>query len=84
MQEIIHVSEDAKYNSAFLFGFLHRISGGHMRELLAPVDEIQEELNKTTKLNQCSHCQESPNEDVHPMEEVSAVQPAYGLTGKQE
>ena len=55
-----------------------------LRELMGTIDFIKEEVQKMVNMNQCIHCQETPEHDNHPMEETSVVQPIHGIEGKKK
>lgn len=55
-----------------------------MHELMGTADIIKEEILKMAKMNQCSHCQESPIDGARLMDETSVLQPVYGFPGKKD
>ena len=47
------------------------------------VDISKEEVTKMSRISKCSHCQDSLDLGVHPMEETSVVQSSIGHEGKK-
>ena len=50
---------------------------------MGTVEIIKDEVLKMSRMTQCSHCQDSPEEGALPMEEVSSTQLEPGHRGKK-
>ena len=53
----------------------------YLRELMGLVDIIKDEVLKLARMNQCSHCQDSPSEE-DPVVENFLVTQLVGFSGK--
>ena len=54
-----------------------------LRELMGTVEIIKNEVLKMSRMSQCNHCQDSPEQGALPMEKVSDTQPAFEHKGKK-
>ena len=52
-------------------------------ELMGTIDIIKEEVMMIARMNQCSHCEDSLDQGVHPMEETPVFHLDLGHKGKK-
>ena len=85
VQENREVASDVRYIANQMGSNDSRIDDNErdLGELMGTVDIIKEKVLKMAKMTQCSHCQDTPDQGVHPMEETSVVQLALGFEGKK-